>query len=59
MVLYDYSTIIEEIISNLDIELPIINGTTDQIDFNYMETYIDKITQEQVNKLDTYLEYPD
>lgn len=54
--LYDYSTkMTREIISNLDIELPIINGTTDQIDFNYMETYIDKITQEQVNKLDTYL----
>ena len=36
--LYDYSTkMTREIISNLDIELPIINGTTDQIDFNYME----------------------
>ena len=44
-----------EIISNLDIELPIIDGTTDQIDFDYMETYIDKLTQEQVSKLDTYL----
>lgn len=54
--LYDYSTkMTREIILNLKVELPIINGTTDKIDFDYMDTYISKLEQEHVNKLDTYL----
>lgn len=54
--LYDYSTkMTRDIISNLDIELPIIDGTPDQIDFTYMEAYISKLEQECINELDVYL----
>lgn len=54
--LYDYSTkMTRDIISNLDIELPIVDGTTDQIDFVYMEAYINKLEQECISELDAYL----
>lgn len=54
--LYDYSTkMTREIISNLDVELPIIDGTTNQIDFDYMKDYINQLMQKQINKLDDYL----
>lgn len=54
--LYDYSTkMTRDIISNLEVELPILDGTTNQIDFDYMENYINRLTQEHVNTLDTYL----
>ena len=54
--LYDYSTkMTREIISNLKVELPIIDGTTDEIDFDYMDAYISELEQEHINELDTYL----
>ncbi len=54
--LYDYSTkMTRDIISNLEIELPVIDGTTDQIDYDYMESYISKIEQECISELDTYI----
>lgn len=51
---YGYATSMAQIM-NLTIQLPLIDGTKDQIDFNYMESYISKIEQECINELDSYL----
>ena len=40
-------------ILNLKVELPIIDGTTDEIDFDYMDAYISELEQEHINELDT------
>lgn len=54
--LYDYSTkMTREAISNLEIELPIVDGSTDEIDFDYMESYIRRLEYEKLDELDAYL----
>ena len=37
------------------ISLPLIDNTTDQIDYQYMEDYISELEQERISELDAYL----
>lgn len=54
--LYDYSTkMTRDIISNLEIELPIVSNSMDEIDFDYMESYICRLEQNKMKELDAFL----
>ena len=54
---YSYSNArIPEKIKNEKFYLPLIDGTTDQIDWDYMDSYISELEQERISELDAYLE---